>query len=302
MRVLITGGSGLIGRALAASLAADGHEVVVLSRRPEGVHGLPPGARAEGWEPERAGPWADLLDGAVVVHLAGDNLAEGRWTAEKKRRIRDSRVLSGQALARAIEAGPARPEAFLQSSAVGYYGFDRGEEEVAESAAPGDDFLGRVCVEWEASTAGLDALGIRRPILRTGLVLSGAGGALPQMALPFRLFVGGPVGRGSQVLPWIHEIDEVRAIRFLIDHPTASGPFNLTAPSPVPFRAMARALGRSLRRPSLLPVPAFALRLLLGEKAELVLGGQRAVPKRLLELGFSFRFPELEPALADLLR
>ncbi len=302
MRVLITGGSGLIGRALTASLAADGHEVVVLSRRPEAVRGLPSGARAEAWEPERPGPWTRLLDGAALVHLAGDNLAEGRWTAEKKRRIRDSRLLSGQALARAIETGAGRPAVFLQASAVGYYGFDRGEEELSETAAPADDFLGRVCVEWEASTASLDALGIRRPILRTGLVLSRRGGALPQLALPFRLFVGGPVGSGRQFLPWIHEADEVRAIRFLLDHPTASGPFNLTAPTPVPFRAMARALGRALRRPSLLPVPAVALRLLLGEKAELVLGGQRAVPRRLLELGFAFHHPELEAALVDVLR
>jgi uncharacterized protein (TIGR01777 family) len=183
---------------------------------------------------------------------------------------------------------------------VGYYG-PRGEEDVAEDHPPGADFLARTCVEWEAAGAPVEALGVRRPLLRTGVVLARDGGALPKMLLPFRLFAGGPVGSGRQWMPWIHLADEVGAIRFLLDHPTATGPFNLASPNPVTNREFSRALGRVLRRPSFLPAPAFALRLALGEMADVVLTGQRAVPRRLEGLGFLFRFPTAEAALKDLL-
>ncbi len=300
MRVVITGGSGLIGRALTVDLAAAGREVVVLSRRPDKVAGLPAGARAESWDAASAEGWAHLVDGAeAVVHLAGESIGEGRWTAAKKRRIEDSRVRSSRAVAAAIEAAGRKPRVLLQGSAVGYYG--PRDEEATEDTPPGDDFLARVAVAWEGATAAVEGMGVRRAVLRTGVVLATDGGALPKMLLPFRLFAGGPVGSGRQWLPWIHLADEVAAIRFLLEDEGARGPFNLTAPQPLTNREFSRVLGRVLKRPSFLPAPAFALRLALGEMADLVLKGQRAVPKRLGELGFTFRFPDAESALRDLL-
>ncbi len=301
MRVLITGGTGLIGSALARDLVAAGHEVVVLTRDPTRATGLPPGVTAAGWDARTADGWGHLAAGAAIVNLAGESIAGGRWTAERKRRIRDSRVRAGEAVLAAIRGASPRPRALLQASAVGYYG-PRGDEPVDESAPPGNDFLARVCVDWEAATAEAETLGVRRCVLRTGLVLARDGGALPKMLLPFRMFAGGPVGGGRQQLPWIHLADEVGAICFLLERDDARGPFNLTAPEPVSNREFARIAGRVLRRPSFFPGPAAAMRLVLGEMADILLTGQRAVPKRLRELGYRFRFPALEPALADLLR
>jgi hypothetical protein len=300
MRVVISGGSGLIGSALTASLAADGHEVFVLSRSPDSVTGLPTGASAVGWDGKSTAGWGELVAGAAVVNLAGAGIADGRWTPERKQAIRASRIDSTRAVTEAIrEAGePAR--VLVQGSAVGYYG-PGGDRMLSEEAQPGSDFLAGVCVEWEGSSVGVEAAGVRRAVIRTGVVLSSEGGALPRMLLPFRLFAGGPVGSGNQWLPWIHLVDEVRAIRFLIDHPDASGPFNLAAPEPVTNRQFAQAIGKVMHRPSFLPAPAFALRLMMGELADLVLEGQRAVPQRLQELGFTFRFPTAQDALTDLL-
>lgn len=302
MRVVITGGTGLIGRALAAELAGAGHEVVVTSRSPGSVRGLPAGVEPVEWDTASAGRLAALIDGAdAVVHLVGEGIADGRWTAERKRRILDSRVRSTAAVVEAMAAVGSRPGVLLQSSAVGYYGA-RGDEEITEESGPGDGFLADVCVAWEEASAPAGDLGVRRVVLRTGLVLSTDGGALPPMALPFKLFVGGPVASGRQWMPWIHEEDEVGATRFLLEEPSASGPYNLTAPEPARNRDFGRALGRALRRPSLLPVPALALRLLYGEMATLLTGGQRAVPRRLEQAGYTFRHPDLAAALADLLR
>jgi uncharacterized protein (TIGR01777 family) len=200
----------------------------------------------------------------------------------------------------AIQEAKSRPRVLLQGSAVGYYGAC-GDEVVEESHSAGNDFLAEVCVEWEASTAGAEALGVRRPVLRTGLVLSDQGGALPRMALPFRLMAGGPLGNGRQWFPWIHVADEVGAIRFLIEREDAGGPFNLSAPDPLTSRDFGRALGRVLMRPSFAPAPGFALRLLLGEMADALLHGQRAVPRRLLDLGYVFRYREAVEALRNLL-
>jgi uncharacterized protein (TIGR01777 family) len=301
MRILITGGTGLIGSALAREMGSAGHEVVVLTRDPSRSGALPPNTRAVQWDGRTAGDWAKLLDAdTVIVHLAGDPVAEGRWTEEKKRRIRDSRVESGRAVLEAVRQAKAKPRALLQGSAVGYYG-DAGDEVVTESHPPGDDFLARVCVEWEASTSEVSALGVRRPVLRTGIVLSNEGGALPRMALPFRMLAGGPLGDGRQWLPWIHEADEVGAIRFLIEREDADGPFNLTAPEPLTNRDLSRALGEVLHRPSFAPAPGFALRFLMGEMADALLHGQRAVPRRLLDLGYVFRYPQALEALRSLL-
>jgi uncharacterized protein (TIGR01777 family) len=307
MRYIITGGTGLIGTALAIDLVAGGHEVIALSRSPGDREGLPEGVRVVGWDARTAQGWGHLAEGAAaIVNLAGANLAgdgflPSRWTDERKRVIRESRINSGRGVLAAVEQAREKPRVVVQASGVGYYGF-RGDEPVAEEADAGDDFLARLAAEeWEPSTAAVEGMGVRRVIVRSGAVLTPAEGALPRMALPFRLFVGGTLGRGDQWHSWIHLQDEVRAIRFLVEHDEASGPFNLTAPHPVTNREFGRTLGKALNRPSWLPVPGFALRLAVGQVSEVLLEGQRAEPRRLLELGFVFRFPDLESALRDLL-
>ena len=307
MRIIITGGTGLIGRALAADLAGDNHEVIVLSRTPERATGLPTGVRAERWEARTAEGWGALADGAdAIVNLAGESIAgKGfirgrRWTAERKRRIRESRLNAGRAVVQAVELARVKPRVVIQASGSGYYG-PCGDEEITEEASAGQGFMGRTAVEWEASTAAVESLGVRRAIIRSGPVLSTKGGAFPLMLLPFRFFVGGPLGSGRQWFPWIHIADEARAIRFLIENDAASGPFNLTAPNPLTNAEFSRVVGRVLRRPAFVPVPAFALRLALGEMSIVLLEGQRAMPRRLLDLGFPFRFLEAEAAFRDLL-
>ncbi len=302
MRVLITGGTGLIGRTLAARLATEGHEPIVLTRDPENSRGdLPPGVRAAGWDGKTGNGWSELIDAeTTIVHLAGAGIADARWSDERKRQIRDSRIVSGEAVLAAIRAAPAKPRALLQASAVGYYG-PRGNEPIDENEPPGDTFLAEVCVEWEESTRAVELLGVRRALLRTGLVLTLEGGALEKMLLPAKLGANGPLGSGRQGFPWIHLEDETGAIRFLIDRQDAAGPFNLSAPHPVAQAEFARTLGRVIHRPSFLPAPAFALKLALGEMSDMLLSGQFVVPKRLQELGYRFLFPELEGALADLL-
>lgn len=298
-RIVITGGTGLIGGRLARELAAAGHDVVILTRDPDRAE-PPPGARAAGWDAETTEGWGALADGALgIVHLAGESI-DGRWTAAKKRRIRDSRVRSSLAVLAAIEAARTRPAWLLQASGAGYYGA-RGDEPVSEETGPGDDFLAQVSVEWEAATAPVEALGVRRAILRSGLVLAAEDGLLGRMLTPFKLGLGGPLGSGEQYMPWIHLADEVAAIRFLARTETARGPFNLVAPGAVTNAEFTRTLARVLRRPAVFRVPRFALRLALGEMAELALTGQRAVPRALEALGFRFRFPVLEGALRDLL-
>lgn len=301
MRVVITGGTGLIGRALADELAARGDEVIITSRNPDRVSELPDGIEVAAWDGETAAQVAPLLAGAAaVVHLIGEGIADGRWTAERKRRIERSRTRSTTALVEALGAADPRPQVLLQGSAVGYYGM-RGAETLTETSSAGSGFLAEVCQAWEAAGSGAEALGVRRVLLRTGVVLAQEGGALPKMALPFRFFAGGPVGSGEQWVPWIHLADEVGAMRYLLDTPSAQGRFNLVAPECVTNRELSRTLGRVLGRPSFMPAPAFAMKLALGEMAELLLGSQRVEPAALVEAGYDFRFPNLEPALRDLL-
>jgi uncharacterized protein len=301
MRIIITGGTGLIGRSLAAGLALSGHEVIVLSRRPDGIQNLPSDVRIEHWDARSAAGWGHLADSAdAIVNLAGENIGEGRWTAERKERIRQSRLDAGHAVVEAVQATVHKPAVVIQASAVGYYG-PHGDEEVTEVTPPGGDFPARISIDWEASTAPVEALGVRRAIIRTGVVLSRRGGALPRMLPPFRFFAGGPYGNGRQWFPWIHIDDEVRAIRYLVDNQAVSGPINLTAPHPLTNREFARVLGRVMKRPASLPIPAIAFRMLFGKMASILLEGQRARPRRLLELGFRFQYPEAEPALRDLL-
>lgn len=300
-RIIITGGTGLIGQTLATDLVQDGHEVIVLSRSPNREHGLPQGVQVAGWDAHTAEGWGHLADGAAaIVNLAGESLAAGRWTDERKRRILESRVNTGQAVVEAVRAAAQKPGVVIQASAVGYYG-PRGDEIVTEETVPGSDFLAGVCKEWEASTAEVEAMGVRRATIRTGLVLSREGGALPRILLPFRLFAGGPLGSGGQWWSWIHVADEVGAIRFLMETEAAGGPFNLTAPNPVTNAEFARILGKVVGRPAVMPAPAFALKLVFGEMATVLLDGQRVVPKRLQEMGYQFLFTQLEQTLRELL-
>lgn len=301
MRIIITGGTGLIGRALGRSLASDSHEVIVLSRSPERAPDFAADRiQVARWDARSAQGWAGLADGAdAIVNLAGAPLNR-RWTPRYKRIIRESRLNAGRAVVEAVEQASTKPGVVIQASGIGYYG-PRGDETITEEAGPGSGFLGRTAVAWEASTAPVEELGARRAIIRSGVVLSTDGGALPLMMLPFRFFVGGALGDGDQWLPWIHIDDEVRAIRFLIQEPAARGPFNLSAPDLVTNAEFSRTLGRVMGRPALLRVPAFALRLVLGEMSTVVLDGQRAVPARLKQLGFNFRFTSLEEALRDVI-
>jgi hypothetical protein len=306
MLIIITGGSGLIGTPLSQSLAADGHEVIVLSRNPE-KHTFPAGVTGAKWDGKTADGWSHLADGAeAIINLAGESIGgEGfpppRWTATRKQRILQSRLDAGKAVVEAVTAAQNRPRVVIQSSGIDYYGHVPGNTEITETSPKGEGFLSDVAEQWEASTAAVETMGVRRAVIRSAMVLSMAGGPLPQTVLPFRLFAGGPLGDGRQWWPWIHLEDEVRAIRFLVEHPAASGVFNLCTPNPLPQKAFAKEIGKVMGRPSLIPAPTFALKLILGEMAAIVLDGRRALPKRLQALGFTFKYPQAREALLDLL-
>jgi uncharacterized protein (TIGR01777 family) len=233
--------------------------------------------------------------------LAGEAFFPTRWTDERRRVIRKSRLDSSRAVVEAVAHAEEKPRVVIQSSGVGYYGF-HGDEVLSEEAGPGDDWAARFTAEeWEPSTMPVEEMGVRRIVARTGVVLSTRGGALPRLLLPFRLFAGGPMGSGDQWYSWIHLQDQARALRFLIDTEEASGAYNLTAPNPATNGELAKLIGRIMGRPAFVPVPGFALRLAFGEVADVVLKGQRAVPGRLLDLGFEFQFAGAEAALKDLL-
>jgi uncharacterized protein (TIGR01777 family) len=292
VKVAVTGATGLIGSRVVAALRERGDEVTILTRDPErtgeGVAWRDPAG-------ERA-PVDALAGRDGVIHLAGENVGQ-RWSDKAKRAIRESRVRGTRNLVEAIEEAEPRPRVLVSQSAVGFYG-SRGDEPVDESEPPGDDFLARVALEWEEEAQRAEALGVRVVRTRTGIVLTREGGALKRMLPPFKLGLGGPVGSGRQYMPWIHMDDVVGALLFCLDNDAASGPVNLTAPEPVPNREFAKALGRAVGRPAVLPVPAVALKLALGEMSLVVVTGQRAVPKRLAELGYPFRHAALPDALA----
>ncbi|MFF5441379.1 TIGR01777 family oxidoreductase [Streptomyces achromogenes] len=290
-RIAVAGASGLIGSALVRSLAADGHEVVRLVRR------APRGPDEVRWDPERGRVDAVGLTGCeVVVNLAAAGVGDRRWTPEYKRVLRDSRVLGTAALAEAVASLPEPPRAFLNGSAIGFYG-DTGERVADEDAPPGDGFLARLCVEWEEAAAPAEEAGVRTVFLRTGLVVARGSGAWGRLFPLFRAGLGGRLGDGRQYWSYIALHDEVAAIRHLIDREDLSGPFNLTAPRPLTNREVTAAMGRVLRRPAVCAVPGAVLRVVLGELAGEVLGSQRVVPKRLLESGFRFAFPGIEEAI-----
>jgi len=304
MRVVLTGATGTVGRALAGALTSAGEQVVALSRDADrGRSALGRQVEVAQWrDPSSSPPPAAALSGAdAVVNLLGEPVAQ-RWSDAAKARIRDSRVLGTRSLVEGLRSLPedARPRTLVSQSATGFYG-PRGNESIGEDAAGGSDFLAGVVAGWEREALAATELGIRVVTTRTGVVLSAEGGALAKMLPFFRLGVGGPVAGGRQYVPWIHMHDVVEVIRFCLAHAEARGAVNVTAPNPVTNGELSRALGRVLHRPALLPVPAFALRLLYGEMSEIVTTGQRVIPERLASLGYPFRFPEIEPALRDVL-
>jgi uncharacterized protein (TIGR01777 family) len=298
MRVFTTGATGLIGRVLCRSLVEAGHAVLALTRQAT-PRGLPAGVQPVQGDPAAPGPWQEALAGCdACLNLAGEPVAGGRWTEARKRAIRDSRVLATRNVAAVV--ADRGPRVLVNGSAIGFYG-PRGDEELDESAPPGSDFLARTCLEWEGAAAPA-AKRARVVLCRTGIVLAREGGALAQMALPFKLFAGGPIGDGAFWQSWIHLADEVGLLAWALGEERVSGPLNATAPAPVRNRDLARALGKALHRPSLLPAPVLAVRALFGEMADVVVTGQRVLPVKALELGYRFRFPEVGAALGDIFR
>ena len=295
MKVAISGATGLIGTALRESLAADGIQIVALSRKPS----VPPLETAP-WDVENGRFDASPLEQVdAVVHLAGEPIAQ-RWNEARKKAIRESRVKSTKLLVEGLKSLKRRPKVLVSGSAVGFYG-DRGDEMLEESSPPGSGFLPETCQAWEHAAIAAMGLGIRTAVLRTGIVLSTRGGALKKMLTPFRLGVGGPVGSGKQWMSWIHIDDIVGAIRYILDKDDLMGAVNGVAPAPATNAEFTRALGRALSRPAFLPAPTFGLKIAFGEMASLLLEGQRVAPKKLLETGYRFRFPELQGALSDVL-
>ena len=305
LRVTVTGATGLIGPALVAALQSGGAEVTVLSRDParakarlDSAAGAP--VEAVGWDLMSEPAPVDALAGRnAVVHLAGENVAQ-RWTSASRRAIRESRVTGTRHLIAALSRAEPRPRTLVSASAIGYYG-QRGEEPLDEDAAPGNDFLAGVCVDWEREAEQASQLGVRVVEVRTGVVLDRNGGALAKMLPPFRLGVGGPVAGGRQYISWIHREDLIGMFLAAIADQRWSGPINGTAPEPVTNRDFSRALGSALGRPAVLPVPGGALRLLYGEMAEIVTTGARAMPAKPLVLGYEFRHPRLAEALSSAL-
>ncbi len=304
MKIVLAGGSGFLGRALLKELIQSGHTVTLLSRNPEStrrrIHDT---VRVERWDTVTVGDWIQNVDGCdAVVNLAGESIASKRWTSRQKTNILDSRLHATSTLVSAIRQSKKKPAVFLSASAVGYYG-NREEGEITEDSHAGTDFLAKVCDQWERAAKEAERFGVRTVLMRTGIVLDTHGGALPKLLFPFKFFVGGPLGSGGQWFPWIHLEDEVGAFVFALDQKNLDGPVNLAAPESVTMKQFCDALGRVLRRPSWAPVPAFILRAALGEMADaLLLGGQKQVPKKLLEYGYAFRHPTLAGALADLLK
>lgn len=299
MKIVISGATGFVGSLLVERLRSQGHSLALLSRQP---------ARAAytsneqwfTWQPGSSGPWEKSVDGVDgIINLAGEPIAGKRWTESQKEKIRASRIDTTRALVTAIGRAKEKPKFMVSASAVGYYG-SRGDETLTEESAAGKDFLGRLCVSWEQEATKAEGYGVRVALLRTGIVLGRGKGALAKMVTPFKLFVGGPLGSGKQRFPWIHIEDELALILFLAENPDAKGPFNATAPNPVTMEEFCKALGKVLNRPSWTSVPASALTLLLGELADMILSGQRAVPAAAQKLGYRFKYANVGEALQSL--
>ncbi len=304
--VVLTGGTGLIGKALVKALIERGDKVILLVRNPQKAKAqLPNLAGYYEWNAtSESGEWTAILVSAdAVVHLAGTPVA-ARWDEHYKKQIYDTRILSTRNLVRALAQSPVKPKVFVVASGVGYYGnqgYGATVEALDESAPPANDFLAKVCIDWEKEAFEAEKLGMRVVTMRTGVVLSTKGGALEKMLTPFKFFVGGPIGSGKQWVSWIHIDDVVGLYLFAIDNEKVTGAMNIVAPNPVPMKVLAETLGRVLSRPSGLAVPKAALEVLFGEAADVIAEGQRVMPTRALEFGFSFKYPELEGALRDII-
>ena len=297
MKVLISGGTGFLGRNLARSLIHDGHQVYILTR---GDH-VPSGAQAVQWDAKTTTGWGHLVNEMdVVIHLAGKSLSSWPWTSATKQAFHDSRILPGLALAEAIQKATQRPSLFIQQSGINHYGLSG--ELADESTPPADDFLAQLTVRWEEATQSLEEIGVRRVVVRSAVVLGNGEGLMPLMALPVQMFIGGPLGSGNQAMPWIHIKDWVGAVRHLIDNKNARGAYNLIAPTPTSNADFNRALAEVLHRPYWFPVPAFLMRNLLGEMNVLILEGRFSQPKRLAESGYQFQFSVAREAFFDLYR
>ncbi len=307
MQIIIAGGSGLIGRELCANLVKEGDDITIFSRNPAKVTLITPGVKVIQWDGSTLGDWQQEVENAeTIINLTGENLSgerfiPARWTVQRKRLLLQSRVDSGRVLDQAIGLAAHKPSIFIQASGIGFYG-TRQTKPLSEIDQPGDDFLARLSLDWEASSQPVEQMGVRRVIVRNGVVLSTKGGALPRLILPYKLFAGGRFGNGRQVYSWIHIADEAGAIQWLVHNPNAQGIYNLTAPNPVTNDEFGRCVAMVMGRPHYLPVPAFAMQLMLGEVSSVVLEGQTVLPKKLLDQGYQFKFPRLEDALRDLLR
>jgi uncharacterized protein (TIGR01777 family) len=306
MRVFVTGGTGLIGSRLVERLRERGDEVRLLTRRPEAVREKFAGCTLVGGDPMVAGPWMDMVDDCdAVVNLAGENIFGRRWSDDYKRLLVDSRLKTTENVVAALcrrprtDAGAAK--VLVNASAVGFYG-PRGDEEIGEDAPLGSDYLAQICAAWEKSALAAEGCGVRVALVRIGIVLDKQGGALKPMLPLFQLCVGGPVGSGRQWMAWIHHVDVVGVLLLALDRADVRGPINATAPNPVTNKEFGKALGRALHRPAIVPTPGFALRAMLGEVAGVVLTGQHVLPREALKLGYQFRFPTIDQALADLLK
>lgn len=307
MKIVTVGATGFVGSHLLKALSSSSgsgtpHQITVLSRDPDRTRDrVPSGLQLLRWDPLTEAVPERALDGAdAVINLAGDNVAEGRWTPAKKKRLVDSRILTTRGIVDAIGDCEARPRILVNASAIGFYG-PRGDEELGEQSAAGDDFLSGLCQQWEAEASRATEIGVRTVLLRIGIVLGVGGGALKKMLLPFRLGAGGPIGSGRQWMSWIHIDDMVGLILHALSTENLTGPVNATAPQPATNRKFSSTLGRVLRRPAFLPAPGFALRLALGEFADILIEGQKVLPAKAEASGYEFRHPELEEALRDIL-
>jgi uncharacterized protein (TIGR01777 family) len=303
MRVIVAGGSGFIGSELIRKLLVSKHQVVLLSRKPVGVRsGYNELLQIVQWDGKTVGSWAKFIDGAdAIINLSGENVAAKRWSESQKARLIDSRINPTRAILQSINQVTKKPRVLVNASAVGYYG-NFGDGDVTESHIKGEGFLSDLCEQWEREALHAEKYGLRIVLLRIGIVLEPSGGALKKMLLPFKLFIGGPLGSGKQWFPWIHREDVINIILFAIENQSLSGPVNVVSPSPVKMKEFTCSLGKVIGKPSRIPVPSLVLKMVLGEMSEMLLGGRRIMPKKLLDRGFVFQYPNLDKALSMLMR
>jgi uncharacterized protein (TIGR01777 family) len=302
MKIAIAGATGFVGTQLVEQLQAQGHQVIILTRNPQSASNRFGQAQIVGYNPLKSGEWQESISGCdAVINLAGEPIAEKRWTPAHKRTILESRQLGTQKIVEAINLATVKPQVLINASAIGYYGTSE-TSKFDENSPAGTDFLGEVCAAWETAAQAVTASGTRLVILRFGIVLGENGGALGKMLAPFSAFVGGPIGSGKQWFSWIHRDDVVKLIIAALNDPQMQGVYNATAPNPVTMAEFADTLGTAMNRPSWLPVPNFALEAMLGEGAIVVLEGQQVIPTKTLSQGFDFKYPTLKPALESIVR